>query len=96
MLFRSCWITQGKEIENYIPFVAIQKAYNKRLNRQCEQYELFPDYIKSIDPYFVKEKVLFAHKVCEYITKENSCAILDLKEQMERLIKTIKKWNPTC
>lgn len=91
-----CWITQGKEIENYIPFVAIQKAYNKRLNRQCEQYELFPDYIKSIDPYFVKEKVLFAHKVCEYITKENSCAILDLKEQMERLIKTIKKWNPTC
>lgn len=88
-----CWITLGKEIENYIPYVAIEQAYAGKLGKQCQQYELFPDYIKSVRHNFGNEKVIFAQKVCQYISAENSSDILDLKKQMEKLIETIKKWN---
>lgn len=88
-----CWITLGKEIENYIPYASIERAFGKKLDNQCGQYELFPDYIKSVRPNFSNEKVIFAQKVCQYISAENSSEILDLKEQMKKLIKTIKKWN---
>lgn len=89
-----CWITQGKEIENYISHTAIEQAYNRKLDRQCGQYELFPDYIKSIVPHFSGEKVAFANIVCQYIVADNSVEIMDLKKQVEKLIATIRKWNP--
>lgn len=89
-----CWITQGKEIENYIPYSAIEQAYDRKLDRQCGQYDLFPDYIKSIAPHFSGEKVIFANKVCKYISAENSSEILDLKKQIDKLINTIRRWNP--
>lgn len=88
-----CWITQGKEIENYIPYTAIEQTYNKKLDKQCGQYELFPDYINSVRPNFCNEKVIFAQKVCRYISVENCSGILDLEKQMRKLIETIKKWN---
>lgn len=89
-----CWVTQGKEIENYIPYLAIEQAYHKTLDRQCGQYELFQEYMKQIYSHFSREKVLFAQAVCPYISMENSSSILDLKKQMEKLIETIRKWNP--
>ena len=89
-----CWITQGKEIENYIPYLAIEQAVHKTLGRQCGQYELFSEYMKQVYPHFSSEKVLFAHAVCPYISMEDSSGILDLKRQMEKLIETIRKWNP--
>lgn len=89
-----CWITQGKEIENYVPYVAIEQAYHKNLSKQCGQYELFPEYIKTINPHFIREKVLFAQKICQYLSSENSNGILDLKKQVDMLIETIRKWNP--
>ena len=86
-----CWITQGKEIENYIPKTAIEIAYNVNLDEQCGQYELFPDYIGAANISFVK--VPFAKRVCEYISLTNSAGILDLKKQIERLDKYIASWN---
>lgn len=90
-----CWITQGKEIENYIPYTAIERAYDKILGKQCGQYELFPEYIKNIYPRFSSDKIMFAHAICQYITRVDSDNILDLKKQMEKLIDTIRKWNPS-
>lgn len=89
-----CWITQGKEIENYVANAAIEEAFQKRTKGQCGQYELFPEYIADICPRFVNEKVLFAQKVCKYITPENSDEILNLKKQTEKLLSFIRKWNP--
>lgn len=86
-----CWITQGKEIENYLPKSAIELAYNVTLNEQCGQYEIFSEYIKETPINFVK--VPFSHKVCDYITKENSVDMLDLKKQMDKLNKSIESWN---
>ena len=89
-----CWITKGKEIENYVPVDAINKAYeNIEIEDQCEQYQLFPDYIKAILNIQTFDKVAFAHKVVKHINDENSKDILDLKERVVELCKIIKLWN---
>ena len=87
-----CWITKGKEIENYVPFQTINSAYNSNLDTQCGQYELFPDYINSVKKNFQNEKVAFANKVSQFITAENY-GILDVKEKVKRLYEEILKWN---
>ena len=87
------WITKGKEIENYVSKEAISLMLGKDLKKQCGIYELFPDYIKSSYKNFTNKKVPFANEVKEYITKENSISILDLKVQIEKLYKSIEEWN---
>ena len=87
------WITKGKEIENYLSMEAVSLMLRKDLKEQCGIYELFPDYIKSNYKNFTNKKVPFANEVKEYITKENSISILDLKEQIENLYKVIEEWN---
>lgn len=86
-----CWITQGKEIENYISAEAINRVHNSSM-KQIEQYELFPEYIKKYDKNFGSHKVDSSRKYSEHITKENSIDILDLNEQIEKLYNEIKKW----
>ncbi|HQM02248.1 MAG TPA: AAA family ATPase [Ruminococcus flavefaciens] len=92
-----CWITKGKEIENYVPVEAINKAYaDKTIENQCEQYQFFPDYIKEKLNINNFDKVAFAHTVVKHINDENSKDILDLKERVIELCKIIKLWNPKC
>ena len=86
-----CWITKGKEIENYIEKTAIEKTFGKKLSAQCEQFQLFPDYIKPVCKTF--NKVEFARKVIGNIEKETACKMLDLEKQIISLDKVIKKWN---
>lgn len=88
-----CWITEGKEMENYIPYSAINSAYNTELKNQCGKSELFPNYINSVIKSIKFDKVGFAHKVVEYIDDNNSKCILDLKERILELIETIRRWN---
>lgn len=87
-----CWITKGKEIENYLPAACINARYNVKLE-DIEQYQLFPTYIASVDKNFPNHKVAFAKSVSEYITKDNSREILDLEKQIMKLYESIKKWN---
>lgn len=88
-----CWITDGKEIENYIPYQAINSAYNVKLTTQCKKNSLFPKYIKQVIGNNTFNKVSFAHRVIDHITDDNSSKILDLKNQIDALNKEIKKWN---
>ncbi len=87
-----CWITKGKEIENYIPASALNQKYNKNYS-QIEQYELFPDYIKDSETGFSNKKVPFSKDISLFITKENSESILDLKKKIEELYHEIERWN---
>lgn len=88
-----CWVTKGKEIENYIPREAIELMLGKKIKRNCEKYGLFPDYINSYYKNFMNKKVPFANAIKDYITKENSLSVLDLKTQITKLYKSIEKWN---
>ena len=87
-----CWITKGKEIENYISVDAINTKFDQQME-QISDYDLFPEYIKKVDNYFSNHKVEFARRVCPYITTENSENIMDLKEQVVKLYNEICKWN---
>lgn len=88
-----CWVTKGKEIENYIPKEAIELMFGKKIKKNCEKYGLFPDYINSYYKNFMNKKVPFANAIKDYITKENSLSVLDLKTQITKLYKSIEKWN---
>lgn len=61
------------------------------MSAQCEQFQLFPDYIKPVCKTF--NKVEFARKVIGNIEKETACKMLDLEKQIISLDKVIKKWN---
>ncbi len=86
-----CWITAGKEIENYISADAVNSVHGKNMS-QIGQYDLFPDYIRNCDSSFANHKVDSARKYAEYITEENSCDVLDLKEKITILYEQIKTW----
>lgn len=88
-----CWVTKGKEIENYIPKEAVELRFKRAINKECGKYELFPEYIKPYDKNFTSRKVPFANEIKDYITKENSLPILDLKDQITKLYASIRKWN---
>ncbi len=87
----TCWITKGKEIENYLTARSIKKAYNLDLEHDIEQYELFPEYIKKIIPNFSSQKVQVAKKISNCITVDD--ARFDLKKQIEQIYKDIQRWN---
>ena len=87
------WTTEGKEIENYVSSDAIRAQFEKAPEKQCEKYELFPNYIEKCRPNFGSEKVSFANAVKEHITAENSKEILDLETQIKILYAQIENWN---
>ncbi len=87
------WISKGKEIENYLSPNAIALAVEKTVLKQCNQYQLFPDYIKPYYSNFQSNKVAFANAVKKFITIENSLAILDLEKQIKKLYEQIQRWN---
>ena len=87
------WVTKGKEIENYLPKQAIEARFDVKIKTACKQYQLFPEFIKKYYKSFSSKKVPFANEIKGFITKDDSCGILDLKKQMERLYKQIQKWN---
>lgn len=88
-----CWITKGKEIENYLPKEAVEDLVDKEIDTVCGQFDLFPNYIKPYYNNFSQKKVHFANQIKEYITVENSKEILDLHKQIQQLYKSIVCWN---
>lgn len=84
------WVTKGKEIENYVSLTAINTAFEKDLQQQCGQYELFPDYIQDIYKNFKNKKVEFASKIKDSI---DDTAVLNLDVQIKKLYVTVKSWN---
>lgn len=91
------WVTQGKEIENYIPHEAIEKLYGKSGLKDVGKYDDFEEYLDSIGSgegkKFAKEKVLFAEKVCKELKMYSLERILDWKTKISEVCQKIKIWN---
>lgn len=88
-----CWLTKGKEIENYLPKQAIEAMNGITIKRGCGQYQLFPEFVKKYYKNFSNNKVPFANKIKDFITRDDSAKILDLKKQIGLLYKQIQMWN---
>lgn len=92
-----CWVTKGREIENYVDHDVLQtalkaahpKIYDKP-DKAGEYDHAFFFYKKGGDLYKDADKVKVARIVCE---KQADLDVLDLKAQISGLVKMIKEAN---
>lgn len=81
------WITEGREIENYISKKVINKKYGDNKFEQIGKYQDFKDYIKEVDDDFDSSKVSFARGLS--FESEDELGIMDLLEKLKSLADTI-------
>ena len=90
------WITQGKEIENYLSRNIFNKVY--KVNKQIGQYEKIDDFLnensrkKNIGKYYVTNKASESISIAKEMTRED-INILDLETQISTIVKQIKIWT---
>ncbi len=96
-----CWITKGREVENYIPPGAVASLLQRDSVRAIGEYESFGDYLDEIEKgqgaKFLASKVLFAEKICRVLRREDIEPLSDLAQRLNEACERIRKWNGlTC
>ncbi|QDT40708.1 hypothetical protein Pan241w_07660 [Gimesia alba] len=89
------WVTNGREIENYLPVSSIKKLLGVNAN-QVERYEKFLEYLdatKKGSGKLLKSKAAFSESIVPLLDKSDCFSVLDLEEQISELCKFIKKCN---
>ena len=96
----SPWITEGREIENYISWEVLKSLYSKNdIPPVPQKYASFFAYLgkvekdKDIDRKYSHKKTLLAESVVAYMTSDNMKDMLDLDERMKEVCREIRKWN---
>ena len=93
----ACWVTQGREIENYVPLGLIRRSLAKG-HPAVEQIEFGVN--DSLDEVLTGmsngpgryDKVVFARRFCEAMT-EDDLNVLDLRARLATLVDLIRRWN---
>ena len=92
-----CWITKGKEIENYIPEIVVHQHLN---GKNVLSFDTYSSVFESIDKAYLgkgsafeKKKPMFAEAIISHMTKDNLSQVLDLDEKMTKLCEIIRNWN---
>lgn len=92
-----CWITKGKEIENYIPSDVVDSLCEVSNSKQVGQYDSFFDYLDEISvgegSKYIAKKPLLAEKLIPYMNKANLTSVLDMDKCMIQACKEIQAWN---
>ncbi|MFA7326777.1 MAG: AAA family ATPase [Candidatus Kapaibacterium sp.] len=97
---QNCWVTQGREIENYLSASIIVK-WLKSKNIRTPKYELresekientIQELNKNCTIHYNRSKTNFSHEIVEFIEPDD-LVILNLKEKMDDLLKAITNWN---
>lgn len=92
-----CWVTKGREIENYIPPEVINSFWMDSVSSQVGKYVSFFDYIdEAIDGEGTRyngKKPLLAEKLAPHMTKANLLESLDLDDWMTKICEEISSWN---
>jgi len=92
-----CWITEGKEIENYVPAAIVDNFWSVSDSDQVGKYDSFFDHIDGVvageGSKYSNKKPLLAEKLVQHMTKDNLLEILDLDECMNNICTAIEGWN---
>jgi len=92
-----CWITKGKEIENYIPATVVNVFLGVTDSVQVDIYESFFEYLDNIVAVeggkYNAKKPIMAEKLTPHMTMENLTEVLDLNENMSLVCDAIRSWN---
>ena len=97
-----CWVTLGKEIENYLSTKTIKKAVLELRKSEIEiKFGLFDKFAEKIDSALIgkgletlnynKNKNSLSKKIAEFIEKDDIQE--ELKESLKSLIEKIKSFN---
>lgn len=93
------WVTDGREIENHIPFDALKSwpELSAALEVPPKQYESLFDYLDSrvagLGKKYLSQKAALAEKICGHMTKEHLKADLHTARQLDALASRIRTWN---
>ncbi|MEY2580003.1 MAG: hypothetical protein QOI49_2827 [Verrucomicrobiota bacterium] len=92
-----CWVTGGREIENYIPTDVLKSLYPRASFSLPSRKTAFVDLLEEIktgeSKHFVRNKVLFAERVLPFLTAENLESTLDWEKMAAHALVRIKSWN---
>ena len=92
-----CWITSGKEIENYVPKMIIDEFYEEEVKDEFGQYQKIDEYLDKFKSKegenFKRAKIEYAKRYAEKMTIDNMKKIMDLNVKMKKVIEEIEKWN---
>lgn len=91
---KTVWETLGREIENYLPKEVVESVIGHKISGELEAFDSMKEYYENnAGDGTTFKKVRFSKQAFEFINKDNSKDILDLKEQIDKLYNEIKKWN---
>lgn len=92
-----CWITKGKEIENYLSADLVCNSLDLVMKREIEQYETIDNYLdehrSNLGRKFLNNKVGYAQLFSENIKLEHIKGRLDLENRITEVICNIARWN---
>ena len=93
----TCWITRGKEIENYIPGRIIEEFFGIQGAPAPGQYESFFEHIDNLQEgmgnRYLTKKSLLAEKLVSHMNMHNMQEALDIDERMIEVCTRIREWN---
>jgi len=92
------WITDGREVENYIPSEAVTSHYQKAEMIPLDRFQDIADYLErnvasGEGDRFERAKVEFAANICPLLTKDSLKGILDLPDRLTEVCGKIREWN---
>lgn len=94
-----CWITKGKEIENYVPKQILDMLYEQKVDEEFQQYTTIDTFLNKYKENegekFKRSKIKYAQQYVEKMTIDNMRDVLDIDSNMKKVIKEIEKWNKT-
>jgi predicted ATP-dependent endonuclease of OLD family len=91
-----CFISEGREIENYLPIEAVNQAFGKENIRSINKFEKADDYIsylRLVTGQKTLNKLSLAEKLAPYIKRSQLDQTHNLKSSMRKIISIIESWN---
>jgi energy-coupling factor transporter ATP-binding protein EcfA2 len=99
-----CWITDGREIENYLPSRVIAAACEKLIGQQVTvsvgKYDKFEEVLSKaicaagVQPFdYARNKVKFAREFAGYFDEGDFDSVPKLRSQLAQVIDRIWDWN---
>lgn len=85
------WVTDGREVENYIPISVFARVVGKPVPRNVDQYTQITKL--PLLKEFKGDKVAIAHAVAPITEKADLVGHLDVWRQLAELCSRIRRWN---
>lgn len=93
----NCWITKGREIENYISVSSLNDWLSNKKVKGCEnivfeKFDKLEDKLPCLTPLYNRNKNGYAKEIINFIN-ENDLDVMDLRIKLNSIVNSIKKWN---